>query len=58
MHRYPHVSGDHSTLPGLACAAILGATDLAAWSALAAVINPLGSIDFTDATAHLSQQKF
>jgi hypothetical protein len=38
--------------------AILGSTDLAAWSALDAVTNSLGSIDFTDATAHLSQQKF
>jgi hypothetical protein len=38
--------------------AILGSTDLAAWSALDVVTNSLGSIDFTDATAHLSQQKF
>jgi formylglycine-generating enzyme required for sulfatase activity len=38
--------------------AIFSSTDLAAWNALGAVTNSLGSINFTDETAPLSQQKF
>jgi hypothetical protein len=38
--------------------AILGSTDLAIWSELGTVTNPLGSIVFTDVEAHLSPQKF
>jgi Leucine Rich repeats (2 copies) len=37
--------------------AVLGSDDLAVWSVLGAVTNPLGSINFTDVTAHLSQQR-
>src|SRR5882724_2824304 len=38
--------------------AVLGSTDLAAWSVLGTVTNPLGSINFNDVTANLSPQKF
>jgi hypothetical protein len=38
--------------------AVLGSTDLVAWSALGAVTNTLGSIGFTDVAAHLSSQRF
>jgi len=38
--------------------AVLGSTDLVAWSALGAVTNTLGSIVFTDVEANFSQQKF
>ena len=38
--------------------AILGSTDLAGWSVVGTVDNPLGAIVFTDVTAHLSPQKF
>jgi len=38
--------------------AVLSSTNLAAWSGLGAVTNTLGSILFTDVTAHLSPQKF
>jgi formylglycine-generating enzyme required for sulfatase activity len=38
--------------------AILSSTNLAAWSPLGAVTNTLGSILFSDVTAHLSPQKF
>jgi hypothetical protein len=37
---------------------ILGSTDLAGWSVVGAVDNPLGAVVFTDVTAHLSPQKF
>ena len=33
-------------------------TNLTAWSALGVATNPLGSVIFTDVTAHLSPQKF
>jgi hypothetical protein len=38
--------------------AILGSTDLAAWSELRATTNTLGRVAFTDATADLSGGKF
>ena len=38
--------------------AILDSTDLAGWSVVGTVDNPLGAIVFTDVTAHLSPQKF
>jgi len=38
--------------------AVLGSTDLVAWSALGTAINELGSILFTDADANFSPQKF
>ena len=38
--------------------AVLGSTDLVAWSSLGAVTNTLGSIAFTDGEASFSQQKF
>jgi len=37
---------------------ILTSTDLAEWTAFGTVSNPLGSILFTDVTAHLSPEKF
>jgi formylglycine-generating enzyme required for sulfatase activity len=37
---------------------VLGSTNLAVWSVLRAVSNPLGSINFSDATANSSPQKF
>ena len=37
---------------------VLGSTDLATWSAVGVATNPLGSVVFTDVTAHLSPQKF
>jgi formylglycine-generating enzyme required for sulfatase activity len=37
---------------------VLGSTDLAAWSVLGTVNNPLGSTNFFDATAGSSPQKF
>src|SRR5262249_16738295 len=37
---------------------ILASTDLAGWSELGTVTNPLGAIVFTDVEAHLSPQKF
>jgi formylglycine-generating enzyme required for sulfatase activity len=38
--------------------AVLSSTDLGVWSELSTVTNRLGSIVFTDVTAHLSPQKF
>jgi formylglycine-generating enzyme required for sulfatase activity len=38
--------------------AVLGSADLAVWNALGTVTNPLGSIVFTDVTAHLASQRF
>jgi formylglycine-generating enzyme required for sulfatase activity len=37
---------------------VLGSTNLLAWSALGVATNPLGSVNFTDVTAHLSSEKF
>jgi formylglycine-generating enzyme required for sulfatase activity len=37
---------------------VLGSTNLAAWSVLAVVTNPLGSINFTDVTANSAPHKF
>lgn len=38
--------------------AVLGSTNLAVWSVLGTVTNPLGSINFNDVTANASPQKF
>jgi hypothetical protein len=38
--------------------AVLGSTNLAVWSEVGTVTNPLGTIVFTDVEAHLSPQKF
>ena len=38
--------------------AMLGSTDLATWSEVGIASNTLGSINFTDVTAHLSARKF
>ena len=37
---------------------VLGSTNLLAWSTLGLANNPLGSVNFTDVTAHLSSEKF
>jgi len=37
---------------------VLSSTDLAVWNELGAVTNSLGTVVFTDVTAHLSPRKF
>jgi hypothetical protein len=37
---------------------VLGSVDLRTWSELGQATNKIGSIDFTDVAAHLSQQKY